>query len=188
MKIKEIAQKVDKSEKNSVWIDIQEFGEEFGLGYCDYKDEDINVRLKVYYFHHWYCTDSYVGHTVIFFDDEFVGMSRQLGRKCDTTYSWTSNESYQKVKDYVVSLIVNDSDDGDPDLVDFDEDWGDGYKLAYVGQPLKNPYYNGKEIEIENRGKMYENFHTVYIKGTDTSLQMNEISFKYNLKDLIENE
>lgn len=186
MNIKEIAQRVDKSEKNSVWIDIQEFGEEFGLGWCNYNDDDDEFKIKSYYFQKWICTDTHVGCTVIFLNDDFVGVSEQRARKSDKRYSWLSQESYKRVKDHVVSLIVEDSGDIGMHIVDLEKDWGDGYQLEYVGQPLKNPHYEGEEIEIEVRDRSYKNFHNVYIKGTDTVLHMDDLKFKYNLKEIVE--
>lgn len=108
MKLIDIANKIDKSKKNESHINITDFDSEFNINLDYYIEQD---RLKAYYIGNWYCTDSYVGCRMYFFDDEPVAISFQQGRKFDEEFRWFSKDNALKVRDYLLSLMPRGNDD-----------------------------------------------------------------------------
>lgn len=104
MTILELAARIDKSLKNEdEWFIFDGILEnEFGI--FDIIQAEKNTRLKSYWLQRWLCTDTYVGRKLYFFDDKFVAMSYQSGRKQDKNFYWVSNENFKEVRDYMLSL------------------------------------------------------------------------------------
>lgn len=66
MKILEIANRIDKSEKNEDWISTEDIGNELEMS-VPHVEQD---RLKCYWIANWYCTDTWVGLRMYFLDDQ----------------------------------------------------------------------------------------------------------------------
>ena len=67
-----------------------------------WEDEAFNE----YPLHVWYCTTDWVGYHALFFHDECVAVSQQIGRKYPKEYSWVSKEAHLKVFDYLKSIMI----------------------------------------------------------------------------------
>ena len=108
MKWSEAIANLDKSEENCNWADLEDFCNEFGINYYDCCD-DISAfptRMKKYWVHSWYCTDTSVGLAVYCFDGEPVAVSYQSGRNCDESIYFISDELAKKVKDFILTLYT----------------------------------------------------------------------------------
>lgn len=151
MKLIDIANKINKSKENEDWVDISVIGEEFGLNIYSYGNNEKD-RLKSYWIGNWYCTDSWVGYKMYFFDGEPVGISSQIGRKCNEEFEWFSNELALKVMNYIISLSV---DEISFSLCDINDDIGDGYKISFNANILShhknNVSLNGEPVRIIER-------------------------------------
>ncbi len=164
MKIIDIANRINKSEKNEDWVDVVEFGREFGL---DLGWTEQN-RLKSYWVGNWYCTDTYVGYKIYFLDDEPVAFSIQKGRKSDEMISWFSKELALKVKEYLITLMSEEDDKLNIEICDINEDIGETYKIEFNNQVLdyNMSMLNGESITIIERIKETPDW------GIDTKLKI----------------
>lgn len=102
MKLLDALKNVDRSEENSQWVDTEEFCKALGIDpWLTDRPEDADTRLKQFWLKKWYCSDTWVGITTIFFDGELVGMTKQVARKADIEFSWVSREHADRVWDYL---------------------------------------------------------------------------------------
>lgn len=191
MKIKDIINKVDKSKQFEDGVSLYDFANsEFNLDINYYEEQK---RLTSYFIGSWYCTDSFVGYKVYFFDDEPVAVSSQIGRKMDEEIEWISAESYNKVRDFIITFLEHK--DPNITLCNLDEELGDSYKISYNEQLFDYhrdiALYNGIKVKIIekhkgkkiNKLKQYEP-SLVKIKLPDSSeqwLELNELDFPYNI-------
>jgi len=107
MKLIDIANKIDKSERNESYVNTDQFSSEFNYEF-DWVKQD---RLKAYWIGNWYCTDSYVGYRMYFLDDEPVAFSIQKGRKWSEKFNWISKELALKVREYLISIMPKREDE-----------------------------------------------------------------------------
>lgn len=146
MKLVDIAYKIDKSENNEDCINTDALSSEFEINFPLVINPN---RIKVYWIGNWYCTDTWVGYRMYFFDGEPVAVSEQIGRKCIEDFKWFSEEAAYKVRDYLISLMDKDEE---PHIktIDINEDVGDSYKISYNEELLEQnkPYYQGNPVEI----------------------------------------
>jgi len=185
MKLIDIANKIDKSNKNESYVDIENFSSEFDFEFGFNLQQD---RIKAYWIGNWYCTDSYVGYRMYFLDNEPVAVSTQAGRKSDEEFEWFSKELASKVKDYLISLMSNELH---IKLCDINDDIGDSFKISFNGEILnpKRATYNGEPIEILERIKDNPDWDidellTVKLpNGKVTILNVNDLDFKFNLME-----
>lgn len=75
-----------------------------------------NERLTYCYYHRWICTDTEVGIRVWYFDNEPACISWKSYRKSDEVFGWISEEKFNKVKNYAVSL--KEEDDFEVNIID----------------------------------------------------------------------
>jgi hypothetical protein len=146
MKLRELAEKIDKSKENEAYVDLTDFDGEFGMSF-DYMDQD---RLKSYWAGNWYCTDSYVGYRMYYLDGEAVAFSTQYGRKSNENLYWFSEEAAIKVREYLVSLILKNEETLNIELADFDKELGDGFTIEFNSQILNDEgaTLNGDPVKI----------------------------------------
>jgi hypothetical protein len=152
MKLIEIASRIDKSKQNEEWVSTEDIGYEIGIDNVPHTEQN---RLKCFWVGNWYCTDSYVGYRMYFFDDEPVAFSIQKGRKCEEKFNWFSLESATKLKEYLLSLIIEEEKELNIDICDINEDVGDNFRINYSGQILKSDKatLDGEIVEILERIK-----------------------------------
>lgn len=191
MKIKDIINKVDKSKQFEDKVYIGDIAREMDL--FNIENYDDQIRLISYYIGNWYCTDSYVGYKVYFFDNEPVAVSSQTGRKMNEEIEWVSKEAYKKVRDYVLTF----AEEFEPviRLTNMDEDIGETYKISFNGQLFdyhkEIPLYNGENVKIiDTEEKSKENFNGQITKkvlisheafGKTEWVNVGQLDFPYNL-------
>lgn len=190
MKLREIIEKLDKSEKNSSWIDINELANsEFDIFSWVSKEPD---KLKAYYFLKWYCTDSYVGGRVYFLDDKPIAITWQGGRKASQDFQWISKEVFKETRDYILTLTEEDIKIENIDLVDLDTEYNDGYPVEYSSQLLTNKLIyksTGEYIDViekydgMDKIKDWGNVKVQFKSGTNSLISMKEILVPYEVID-----
>ncbi len=189
MKLKEIIENIDKSEKNSCDIDFEKLLSEFDINgyfpYIDYKDS----KLRSYYIVNWQCTDQFVGGRAYFLDDKLVCTSWQSARKSSEDFSWVSKETYNEVKQYVISLLYNE--DKEINVIDLDEEWNDGFEINYGSQLLTDNVIYKPTVEMVKVVKKWwnytdidnwENLEIQFQDGKKEIVSMSDILIPYNLK------
>lgn len=193
MKLIEISNKIDKSNRNESYVDVTDFTREFQYDF-DYIEQD---RLKAYWIGNWYCTDSYVGYRMYFFDGEPVAISSQLGRKSDEEFEWFSEELALKVRDYLISLMIKKEVQLNFDICDPNEEIGDGYKIQFNSQILNPEHacYNGEPVKILERIKetpdwgIDKELKVQLPSGEVTQMNINDLTFRYHvLSDGVDQE
>lgn len=184
MKLKELIDKIDKSNpKLQTDPSYSELGNIFNLDlyWSNIEDE----RLKCYWMMCWLCTDSWVGWRAYFLDDELVCVSFQLGRKQDEEFEFVQDK-IETLKKYLESLVDNPLRD-DYELIDFDQEIGENYKITYQSQLIsifhEKGIYQGEEVEVKRIKDTKEwNPDIVMIKkpdGTMSQISVRDIQFEY---------
>jgi len=187
MKLKDIILNLDKSEKNSDFVDIEQIAAEFGIHqFLQYQD---SYRIKAYHFLKWYCTDSYVGGRVYFLDDKPVAISWQSGRKASEEFGWISQELYEETHKYILTL-VEEENAKTIDPIDLEEDWGLGHHVDYSGQLLTDTVHYEPSNCIVKVVKKYNNMNEIekwqlvdiqFADGKKETVPMSDILVPYNL-------
>jgi len=155
MTILELAANIDKSSQNEdlgfIFSGILE--REFEI--LETIQQNQHDRFKSYWLFKWYCTDSYVGRRMYFFDDVFVAISYKTGRKQPEEFLWVSKEAYNQVKNYLLSLIEYEENPNDIlTEEDFKIEFGQGEKIEFVEQLLTNKViYQGLICNVIDRNR-----------------------------------
>ena len=184
MNIIDIANKIDKTEKNEEWIDLREIANKLDL---DIYSADISYdqdRLKCYWVSRWLCDVEYVGQRMYFFDDEPVAISSKS--KCDEYFQWFSEECARKVRDYLLSferekeLLIS--------LIDInDEMRAEGIKISSINEIIDTDrvFYNDEKVEIKEliRSGSYEDLIITLSNGEDKKVNIRDLLFKYRLNE-----
>ena len=133
MKLSEAIKKLDKSLHNEQYVALETLCEECSILYClFYAEEDI--RIKSYWLTKHFCTDTWVGIKVFFLDDTPVCISSQKGRKCSEDFYWFSEEAYDKVSGYLLSLLGDEKEN--ISTISLDLDIEEGYQVEYSQELL----------------------------------------------------
>lgn len=173
MLLKDIISNLDKSEQNedkSVVWELEDLGSEVGvqLQWGTHQDKD-DYKLKCYWVANHYCTDTYVGYRAYFLEDEFVALSYQPARKSDEAYEWVSKEAFIKVRNYILSLQVEESVDFPEEFLDMEEDFGKGYPVQYTGQLLrKDVWLDNNMVRVKEERSFLNgdyNFHQIIVQN-----------------------
>lgn len=133
MNLREAIAKIDKtSSRAQDWSNIEDFSQELGLNVYTGHHE-FEQRVKKYWIHSWYCTDTWVGLAAYFMDDELICVTVQKGRKWDEEFQWVSKEAALKVRDFILDIDKDDS--REVSLLNLDEDLSglaeDGERVTY---------------------------------------------------------
>ena len=194
MTIGNIIANVSKSKDFKAQVYIGDLAEKaFNLPYIqNWEEQEV---ITSYYFGDWYCTDHKVGYKVYFFNDVPVAISTQLFRKATEKFEWVSNDTYNKVKAYVLTFEVTPEDD--INLVDLDKELGETYKVNFYCQMYthhkKKAIHKGLDVKIvdfkdstlDKEINKYSR-ETVKIKFADASnkwVEPKELDFNYNLTE-----
>lgn len=165
MLLKDIIANLDKSEAilcdNIKW-DLEDIMSSLNLS-CYGVNQSETYRLKSYWLGKHLCTDTHVGIKAYFLDDEFVCLGKQNARKSTEWIRWVSDDCATKVRQYILSLV--DVEDDCPELLDMNEELGEGYRVEYTGQLLtKTVNYNGDLVTVvKDNPEGYTNFHTITV-------------------------
>lgn len=85
--------------------------------YIDLEDHGFSGR----YIESWICTDTRVGHGVLFYEDEPIAVTLQTARKSDIKFFWFDKDIRKKIYDICLSQISNKYDDSNVSYVDINE-------------------------------------------------------------------
>lgn len=184
MKIIDIAKKIDKSSQNEDWIDTTVIGDELGVD-IPYVEQD---RLKCYWVGNWCCTDTYVGYRMYFFDDEPIAFSVQNARKSDENFHWFSQELTVKVRDYLLTLIIEEENDLHVAICDINQDLGDNFKIDFNGQIITKDKVtlNDEKVEILERIKnepygIDTELKVKLLNGEEKHVNIQDLDFGYHV-------
>lgn len=156
MKLIDAIRRVNRDPEQSFDPDIRELCEELHLQDNWGWNEDFNKRVRGYPLIKWICTDTWVGTTVYYLDDEPICVSTQTARKNDTYYYFVSKEAADKLRALILSL-PHSSEEDKITLIDEDEEVGEDYTLSFTGQLLTDKgFVDGKPCKVVN--KFRENF------------------------------
>lgn len=181
---KEIFENVNKVESNEEWIDIEKILNDMDIGYYGY-DHKPNTKIKSYWVSVWMCTDTYVGLRAYFFEDEPLALSYQPYRKSDEKFYYVSKKMYDRLKTYVLFLI-EDEDEYSFNLLDMDENIGDGYSIDYSNNLIrglhKHARFNGYKVKIIGNAnpKDYISQKLIIEKdGNESVVNIQDLEFPY---------
>jgi hypothetical protein len=150
MKLIDILEEIDR-DKLSTDIGLEwELSEEFDI--YDIK-HDFESQLKEFWIGPWYCTDTWVGFRVIFWNNKFLCLTYQSARKSSCEYKWVSETKRKEVYNYIASLKQDLYGDGNIELINFEEDFAEGYQVSYHSELLTMHGYNraiykGEEVKV----------------------------------------
>ena len=147
MKIRDLIKVVDRSEKNSTSADIDDFCRELNLNEYPGWNKEFDDKLKGYWLVKWLCTDTWVGITVFYLDDEPVAVSSQTARKSPEELEFVSIETATKVRKFILECLGEA--EFTPSLVDLDEETDPYYTVSYSNQLLVDEgLYNGRKVKV----------------------------------------
>lgn len=182
--LRKLISEINKSNKTDPsWERLADIFNIYDLYWSD------DPRLKCYFIKKWYCTDTYVGTTVYFLDNEFIGYSIQNARKSDENFKFVSKELAEKLRNYLQSLVETTYDYELMDENELDEEFSDTFKIEYNSQILhKEAFLNGELVQITKKiypwnDKRYRYHHTVEVKlpsGENIEVDCRDLDFEYN--------
>lgn len=185
MKLKDIINNLDKSPSNqddNCTYDMEDLVSELSLDCWGVGQDYKNPRLKCYWLANHLCTDTYVGYRAYFLDDEFVCLSHQFARKSDEVFKWVSTETQTLVRNYILSLVEDDFEPDD-NILDLEEDFGEGYPVHYVGQLLrKDVLLNDEVVTVVKEDRIVDgeyNFHNIEVRNSEGE------EFEADIRDIV---
>lgn len=105
-------------------VNLETFAWEFNFNFgYNISQDDNNIRL----FERdcpeltWTCTDTAVGLSFVYLDKKIVAIRYQQARKSDSEYYWTSQESYDECRKYLLELLEK-SERPEIKFIDFNDD------------------------------------------------------------------
>ncbi len=146
MKLKDLIENIDKSEGNAeTWICLDNIKQELDIPHLEPYEPD--ERMKCYWAHHEYCTDTWVGVRLYFLDDECVCVSLQPFRKSDEEFEWISKETIVKTREYIRSLHKDVF--SEVKMANLEEDLGEGLSVEYASRLMNETVvYDGVKCEV----------------------------------------
>lgn len=181
MKLRELIEKVDRSESNSAYVDFETVAGYFDI--CGMEDGDEwDERVKMYWLAKWYCTDTYVGMAVIFFDNQPVGIFSQSARKADKNIEFINNpELIDKLKLFCLHCCEREL----PYIEDEDSEEGSFYRVNYANELCcDHGFYKGKHVIILRNVKndfVSEDIEVSFEDGATKVIPVNELDIPYCL-------
>lgn len=175
MTVLELSKIIDKSPENTCHINLEEilydvFDLNINWETVEAFENKNGKRFSAYWVAPHYCTDSWVGERIYFFDGEPVAYSTQKGRKCNEEFYWLSEAAANKVYRYGIEIMASQM----PTVSYYsaDEDLGNSYKIEYISQVLDWRYarYHGKPISNVEIIKDETDYHAIWgqVKFTTT--------------------
>lgn len=181
MKLIDALKKVIKSQENEscLYSSLCELANCYSINYCEF-----NTRLKSYWITTWRCTDTWVGISAIYLDNELVGYSTQFARKSDVNIKFISKELANKTISFIKSLEENNyaiEENIEQEIDDF-------YNVEYANQLIEsNGFYESRKckfIKTKQTGiistdidVLFEDcgvIHTIDVKDFKYKLRINE--------------
>ena len=135
MKLRDIIDNIDKNVNNSDWIDFEELQNEFELHHMDIDYSKEQSRLKMYWIFKKLDTDTHVGLSALFLDDEFIGLREHNSRKGNVAYKFTSRHQTNLLKDFLIDFF--ELEECDHEYIDgIDIEMGLGMHVNYACELL----------------------------------------------------
>ena len=176
---------VSKTKKHEEF-DIWSMADHLSLDSYSIKNAPKVSLISQCYFIQWYCTDSYVGCSVLFFNDKPVAVTSQQGRKCTLNIEWLDEESYYLVYNYVKSFIKEDQHFDILPQADKLKEWGATYSVEFTDQLIissKTLFYNNEVVQYVQTGNPKDCIdQTVYIRlpsGEEKLINISELRIQY---------
>lgn len=157
MNIKELIYNVDRTNTRfQEYLDIESICSELSIPletsfdieneYYQLKEQDKD-RLKAFYLAPHYCTDSFVGVSVLFLDETPVGIITQIGRKCEKKYQWISKDLAKDSREYLLSLKKEKDFIDSIELVNLEKEVHPlGYRIEFAEQLLQDKVFYKEEL------------------------------------------
>lgn len=138
MKLKDVIDNLDKRESNKNYVCYQDLAEQVNvdLFWTNTDKEEDSDTITCYWINPWYDGDTWIGYMAYFFQDELVCISHESSRKSGDDFYWVDVESYNKIRDYFISL--QNPKPLDIEFLNLEEDMGEGYPLRYTDQLLQH--------------------------------------------------
>lgn len=122
MTLSELLNNVKKTPQNECYPDSQKIFPGVNISFFDYIDLEKYTELKCYFTDaHWICTDTEVGIRAYYINDELICASCQVGRKYDEEFEFVSEESYNKLRNWVLEKIKENEESQKIPLIDFNQ-------------------------------------------------------------------
>ena len=148
MKIKEIIERVDRSLENTSTVSVSFLARKLGLGVPEDDKEEFGKRVKSHTVTRWYCTDTWVGMSVVYIDDEPLCVTNQTARKNPVEVYFVSKEAIGKLRLFILELLSKEESEY-VDFLDMDEDVGEHLTISYSSQLLDDEgIYNGEKCQV----------------------------------------
>lgn len=155
MKLKELIQRVDRSERNTDDAEVEDFASMFNIQMS--WEHKFGERVKKHWIYNWMCTDTWVGLAAYYMDGEPVAVSFQSARKSDENIEFVSKEAGYKVRDFIVSLMEPEEAPSFS-VADLEEDVGPGYTVSYGEQLLRREAkYQDQDVKVVHTYDTHEN-------------------------------
>ena len=150
MKFPELLSKLDKSPGNEDWVCVSSLCRELNIDEDSFYNHDrVRVHFAAYWIATWQCTDTQVGVSALFMNGLFVATLTQSARKSDIVYEWASVATYNRVHEFMLSLIEPDTQY--VKVLDMSGEY-DGYKLRYTEQVFQKEWdcatYRGLAFKV----------------------------------------
>lgn len=180
MKLMEAILNVDKSKPNT-WLSFEDLCIALGLhGYWDSEPKDMQSRLVGYDIVQWYCTDTHVGLTAVYFDGEPAATIWQTSRKGDREWKFVSADIAKKIYDWIVN-----NKELKFDLLDPEEEIGETFTVEYNDQLLTNKgVYKGKPVTVIKRFTEIDLWEKVIIQddaGKSKIIDLKDFKIPFNM-------
>jgi len=187
MKFKDIIEKFKRTKENeNQYLDVEEIANEMNLQ-LDFDYEKVKLlenHLKSYWFIRWLCTDTWVGTKLYFFDDEFVFLTNQTGRKCGMIFEWKDENSFKLIQSEILKCVIVEEQASKCDLINMEEDYDLFYDLDFTEQVIgSEAYYLDELVQIVDKphrtsdGKT--NFREIYINVDGKTIMVDVRSLKF---------
>lgn len=153
MKLIDALKNVVRSSDNQAHLDYDFFRGECSISYdYDFLYDKIEEGLKAFWVYKWLSTDTWVGMSALYLNDELVGYTKKSARKSSFDIHFVDEESYNKVRDFLISCSEKDK----PKCISYEleKEIGDFYSVYYVEQLLTDTgVYGGKPCVVVKKHK-----------------------------------
>ena len=184
MKLSELIERLDSKSEPYYGGDLEDFMFGYSLG-VNLSEHGFTSKPVTF----WCCTDTMVGASLIYRDNEPICFCMQRYRKSDPEFHWISEEAYKTTKTFIYSLrekLEGDYDD-EIKILNFDEETTDTYKIEYISQLYRehsHALYEGKLYEIDWEGADFLSRRHQYRSDEMVPLIGESSTFSVNIKDL----
>lgn len=187
MKFGEILDRLDSPQEP---YNGYELLEELGF-YCGLSLADHGFTSRV--ITEWYCTDTVVGMTAIYHNDELICVSLQTARKNPIEFHWVSQQTADEIF-LVCRALVPDESRQKVRLISFDGEEGEpSYQLSWGSNVMKrsshtHAIYQGKTVEVTETydGHNSATWEKVKISenGNEKIVEISELRFPIKLRKI----